>query len=332
MSSILVAGSVWAQSTGIISGTVTDRDGAAVPMTPVQATNTASKATFKATASQKGEYSIGSLPAGTYDVSALLSAFAFRPFVKPGVVLRAGETLRLDIRLEDGITLNTLGEDREAIVLMFKRLAPPTGPVPYLPNGKPDLSGFWMAATLPDDPSTSNAKLQALPWAEALAKQRVANEFKDIPSARCLPNGITVAIGASGFVHTPTRLVMLFEGDHPRQVYLDGRGHPKDLNPTWLGHSVGTWDGDTLVVDTVGFNDKTWLDMEAHPHTEKLHVIERFRRKDLGHMESEVTVEDPGALAKPWVRKQGWALDPKDGIQEALCNENERDAPHIRGR
>ena len=97
-------------------------------------------------------------------------------------------------------------------------------------------------------------------------------------------------------MHIPSRLAMLSEGDHPRLVFLDGRDHPKDLNPSWLGHSVGRWDGDTLIIDTVGFNDKTWLDLDANPHTDKMHVIERFRRKDLGHMESEMTVEDPGAL------------------------------------
>jgi len=330
---ILAAGVAWAQSgAGTISGILTDADARPLPMTPVQATNTATKAAFKATTSQRGEYSIGQLPAGTYDVTVLVSALVFRPFVRQGVVLRAGQTLHVDIRLQDGITLNTLGEDREAIALTFGRMAPPSGPTPLLPNGKPDLSGLWMAAALPDDPSAAVAKLEALPWAETLAKQRVANEFRDIPSARCLPNGITVGLGGSEFVHTPTRLVMLIEGQHPRQVFVDGRGHPKDLNPTWLGHSVGTWDGDTLVIDTVGFNDKTWLDMDAHPHTDKMRVIERFQRKDLGHMQAEITVEDSGALAKPWVHRQAWVLNPKDEIQEALCNENERDAVHLRGR
>jgi hypothetical protein len=327
---MLFASAVFAQSGGgTISGTITDADRAVLPMTPVQATNTATKAVYKATSSAKGEYSIEQLPAGAYDVSAVTSAIIFRPFERKGVAVRAGQIVRLDIQLQDGVTLNTLGEDRVALALAFRKPPPPDGPVPRLADGKPDLSGMWRPAGLPDDPGSPQPHIQAQPWAEAIAKQRRENDYKDIPSARCLPNGITVGLGGSRYVHTPALLAILFEGLLPRQVFLDGRGHPKEVNPTWMGHSIGQWEGDTLVVDTAGFNDKTWLDMEGHPHTERMHMTERYHRSDLGHMEVEMTVEDPGALVKPWTMKQVMNLDPKEDVMENFCTENERDAVHL---
>jgi len=198
-----------------------------------------------------------------------------------------------------------------------------------MPDGKPDLSGFWTpgpAAPSEDEPP------QGLPWAEAVVKERIANDLRDMPTSRCLPNGVAAQAGRGKFVQTPTLLVMLLEfpGD-TRQVFLDGRTHPKELEPTWLGHSIGRWDGDTLVVDTVGFNDKSWLTMirNPYPHTEMMHVIERYRRPDLGHLELEMTVEDPAAFKKPWVVKRTANLDPTDEIRENICTENEKDLKHL---
>jgi hypothetical protein len=104
------------------------------------------------------------------------------------------------------------------------------------------------------------------------------------------------------FLQQPNLFVILFEGNiHSyRQIFLDRKEHPKELNPSWYGDSIGRWDGDTLVVDTVGFNDRTWFDFAGHPHTEQLHTIERFRRMDLGMIEYNVTIEDPGAYTKPF--------------------------------
>ena len=127
---------------------------------------------------------------------------------------------------------------------------------------------------------------------------------------------------------------MLFEDDIPshRQVFLDGRGHPRDPNPSWMGHSVGHWEGDTLVVDTVGFNDRSWLDPQGHPHTDRMRVTERMRRPDLGHLEIEITIDDPGAYAKPWVIQRAADLDLNDDIGEYVCNENNRDPEHMVGK
>jgi len=133
-------------------------------------------------------------------------------------------------------------------------------------------------------------------------------------------------------VQTPSLLVMLFEDDTPshRQVFLDGRGHPKDPNPNWMGHSIGHWDGDTLVVETVGFNDESWLDAAGHPHTEKMRIIERLHRVDLGHIDIEITIEDTDTYAKPWVIKRVADLNTKDEIGEYVCID--RDAAHLVGK
>ena len=134
-------------------------------------------------------------------------------------------------------------------------------------------------------------------------------------------------------LQTDKLLVMLFEGNiHTyRQVFLD-RGHSKDLEPTWYGESVGSWDGDTLVVDTIGFNDKFWFDFAGHPHTGKLHITERYRRTDLGHLESEVTIDDAGAYTKPFTMYGHFPLQTNAEIMEYICNENNQDVSHIVGK
>ncbi len=127
---------------------------------------------------------------------------------------------------------------------------------------------------------------------------------------------------------------MLFEDDIPshRQVFLDGRAQPKDPNPRWMGYSIGHWEGDTLVVDTVGFDERSWLTAQGHPHTEMMRVTERFRRPDLGHLEIEITIDDPGAYAKPWVIKRVSDLDTSDDIGEYVCAEDEKDVKHMVGK
>jgi len=175
-----------------------------------------------------------------------------------------------------------------------------------------------------------------LPWAEALAKERAENNSKDYPPTHCLPAG-PVPLLSPGFfklVQTPALLLMVSEGDTPgyRQVFLDGRVHPQDFGPTWLGHSTGKWDGDSLVIDSIGFRDKGWMDFEGHPHTEALHVIQRISRPDLGSLEIQITVDDPGAYRKPWIVNKTASLAPQDEILEYICNENNRDVAHMVGK
>jgi hypothetical protein len=170
-----------------------------------------------------------------------------------------------------------------------------------------------------------------VPWAAALIKQRAEDGNKDIPSGHCLPLGVIMStfLTPYQFVQTPKLLVMMYEGEFPRQIFLDGRTHPKDPNPSWLGHSIGHWENDTLVVDTVGFNGKGWLSFSGQPSTEMLHIVERYHRPDLGHLAIEITVDDPGAYVKPWTLKKVSALAQDYELMEYMCNEGERDLQHI---
>ena len=174
----------------------------------------------------------------------------------------------------------------------------PTGPTPRTPEGKVDFSGVW-------DPGSAFFNIGQVPlqpWAAELYAQRRANLGKDDPEAQCLPAGVPrISPFPQKFVQTPTLIVILDEGNvHSyRQLFLDGRGHPKNMDPLWMGDSIAKWDGDTLVVDTTGFNDKTWLTGQGVPHSEELHVIERYRRPDFGHLDVEITLEDPKAFTKP---------------------------------
>jgi len=326
----LFAAAVFAQTTGAttgtITGTVVDLSDGVVANAPVQATNVATKMRYEAASSDKGVYTIAQLPAGVYEIS--VAALGFNAFSQANVAVSAGQTVPFNIRLTD-YQLGTLGDGREFRISLLTPHATPSGPAPRTREGKPDLSGVWYAQRTVDP-----GKPEPLPWADALQKERATNNSKDAPGAHCLPRGLTNAGALFPYklVQTPTLLVMLFEDDTPshRQVFLDGRGHPKDPNPNWMGHSIGHWDGDTLVVDTVGFNDESWLDSSGHPHTEMLHIIERLRRVDLGHLEIEFTIEDSPTYAKPWVIKRVADLDTTDEIGEYVCID--RDAPHLVGK
>ena len=217
--------------------------------------------------------------------------------VAKDVLLEEGKPGQLDIRLIETVNGATLGDDPATLAAaMRKRGKVPATPTPRAAGGKPDLSGVWVAI---DDPYPEAP--EPLPWAAAVIKQRLATELKDAPHNHCLPGPPPVPGSASPFiekfVQTPSLLVILFE-DVPgfRQVFMDGRAHPSDWDPTWLGHSLGKWEGDELVVDTVGFNDRSWIGTLGDgylPHTEMLHVIERYRRVDFGHMEATVTFRIP---------------------------------------
>lgn len=197
----------------------------------------------------------------------------------------------------------------------------PQGPTPHMPDGKPNFSGVWNS---PDFGSLGGA-LPLQPWAQKLADERKKSGEIDDPEAKCLPGGVPrISPYPMKIVQTPEVVVMLFEGNvHSyRQFFLDSRSHDKNLDPSFMGDSVARWDGDTLVVDTVNFNDRTWLSSgSAAPHTEQLHVIERYRRPDLGHIEVEITLEDPGALTKPHTFKRQHTLDKEWEIHEYVCND-----------
>ena len=312
---------------GALAGVVTGHTGAPVPDAPIQAKNRQSGAVVRAVTSADGRYRLP-LTAGAYDISISMPCCAFEPFAQQNVAIQAGQTRQLDVRLAEGGSLNTLGDDPGTLAAVLRNRAKvPSRTVPRL-SGKPDFSGVWLANEdrYPEDPAL-------LPWAVEVLKERIGNALKDAPHTRCLPQGLPTPASIGPFmaktVQTPSLLVVLFEDTGGfRQIFLDGRGHPADPDPTWVGHSIGKWEGDTLVVDTIGYNDKSWIGIV--PHTEMLHVTERFRRPDFGHLEIRVTFEDPGALARPWNHTLNWELAPAEEIAEFVCENNKAD--HLVGR
>ena len=208
---------------------------------------------------------------------------------------------------------------------------------PKMPDGKPDLSGIWAAA---DNKYLQNLAADGIevpfqPWAEKLYRDRSENLGKGRPSERCLTHGVTDfdALGINWkIIQTPGMIAVLYEAyNHYRQIFLDGRPLPKPTQPSYLGYSVGRWEGETLVVDTTGFNDVGWLDDGGHPQTEALHVTERFRRRDFGHMDLQLTIDDPKAYTKPWGPTLRLNFQPDDELMESIC-ENEKDVPHMVGK
>ncbi|HEU4617570.1 MAG TPA: hypothetical protein VFV10_05985 [Gammaproteobacteria bacterium] len=212
-------------------------------------------------------------------------------------------------------------------------------PVPRLPDGKPDLTGVWQGGGPIGDISQGLMKgeeMVMLPEAQKIFESR---KSADDPEANCLPTGVPriapypwriVLDPPDG---KPTHMFFLFEGNiHSfRQIFLDGREHPDDLEASWYGHSVGHWEGDTLVVDTVGFNDRFWFDFVGHPHTTQLHTIERYTRTSYDTLENVTTIIDPGAYAKPFTIRFEAKLRPGWDLMEYICNENNQDVEHIQG-
>ena len=166
--------------------------------------------------------------------------------------------------------------------------------------------------------------------AAALLRQRTQ---QDRPSLNCLPWGVpasTLFAPVHKIVQTPGLIVIMLEVDSgaTRQIYTDGRKLPVDPDPLWYGYSVGKWEGDTLVVETAGFNDKSWLDSMGHPHSEAMRVVERYRRRDFGHLDVEITIDDPKMYIKPFTIKVTHLLQADMDILEYFCAENEKDRLH----
>jgi len=237
-----------------------------------------------------------------------------------------------------------------------------TGPVPRTADGKPDLSGVWQYVRQagPPDPAAVAAAASAKditpvsvrtsqfwnlgaafkdglpfqPWAAELHQQRVASNSKDNPDAHCLPLGL-MQLHTHGqprkMIQTPGVIVILYEANGGiRQIFTDGRPQPEDAEPWWFGYSTGKWEGDTLVVETTGFRDLGWLDVEGSPLTESGKIIERFRRPDYGHLDIEVTIDDPKAYTKPWTVTVHQRIMLNTDLIEFVCQENERDDAHLK--
>jgi hypothetical protein len=212
-----------------------------------------------------------------------------------------------------------------------------TAPAPRTSDGKMDLSGIWGR---PYDNTPVNNIAEGLevlfqPWGQARYKERQANNGKGTPSEQCLPHGITKAMSVHPpfkVLQTPTLIVILHEEfNHYRQIFMDGRRAPANRRPTYFGYSLGKWDGDTLVVDTTGFVDDSWIDFSGHPGSDTLHIVERYRRRDFGHLDIQFTIDDAKAYAKPWTVTIAFELLPDTELIEHICD-NEKDAEHIVGK
>ena len=318
---LLLCGSIGhAQNgSGTIRGAVTLPDGPVARAT-VQARNGSSGKTFVATSDNAGQFALTGLPEGTYEVSVPQIGLASTRVVKPNIIVQAGKTTALDIALEKG-NFGVVGDDN-AYLAIRNKYTNVRGAAPRMADGRPDLSGVWNGNVDPNPAPTA-----LLPWANDVLNQRRATAFRDHPMGFCLPGDPTPTLPVLyKFVQTRGLLLQLFEQEpHYRQIFLDGRAHPKDADPTWMGHSIGRWEKDTLVVDTTGLNDKSWIIFGTGlPHTEMLHMVERYRRPDLGHLTIDLTLEDPGAFTKPIERHMTWELAPGEEILEAICTENNK--------
>jgi hypothetical protein len=212
-----------------------------------------------------------------------------------------------------------------------------TAPAPRAADGHPDLSGLWRvnpdSAAYGGNFAADLKPADIVPAADALYKQRLEDLGKDDPATyQCLPQGPRAFVLQTGkILQTPELVAILYEDLSYRQIFLDGRELPKDPNPSYMGYSVGHWDGDTLVVESLGFNDRTWLD-GGHPHSEALRITERYRRRDFGHLEIEETFSEPKVSAKPWTITIKVDLWPDTEMLEYVCNENEKDHAHLVGK
>jgi hypothetical protein len=215
-----------------------------------------------------------------------------------------------------------------------------SAPAPRAPDGRPDLSGIWLAPAARFNLQQSLRPGDVVPFTPAGKKifdERRDTLSKDDPSARCLPTGLTLRPTlATPFkiVQTPSLTVILYESRTQfRQILTDGRPLPKEVDaPAWQGFSVGRWENDTFVVESGGFNGKAWLDQTGHPASDAFHLIERYRRRDFGHMDLEMILEDQKMYTKPWSIVVELALQPDTELLEFICEENERDAIHLVGK
>ena len=229
-----------------------------------------------------------------------------------------------------------------------------SAPAPKLVDGKPDFSGIWSSDEVdarnpgvppnPNDATTSRrminlgAELKGglpyQPWAQALAKERTANKAVDDPHIQCKPDSFLRSYAAPHLmkiVHTPGLMLELNEWNaNYRQVFTDARPLPKDPNPTWQGYSTAKWEGDTLIVDSIGFRDDTWIDWNGSVITEDAKVRQEYRRPDFGHLEMKVTVDDPKAYTKPWtvMIKERLLVDVE--LIDEICLENEKSLIHLK--
>ena len=325
------------QGQGLVTGRLIDANGnpaKGLENTSIRLTNVATKQEISAAVSQaSGEFTVTGVPPGTYDISIPIACCLYRSFSQKGVTVRAGQTLRLDAHLEWGMNLGTIADDPGILGSdMRARAGRLTGPTPRTPDGKVDFSGVWSFIRRAGSGEAGPPRFPLKPWAADIQRKLREMNVDPNPAAYCLPQTAvpTMLSYPQKFVQGRTTIIQLTDFFTPgyRQIFIDGRGHPRDWNPSWLGHSVGTWDGDTLVVETVGFNEIT---PGFGIHSEKLRVVERWRRPDFGRLHVDIVAEDPEAWTGPFRTEVEAALTPDEEVLEWVCAENNKNPLHFGG-
>ena len=328
-----LAGAAVAQAgSGVLAGKLIDING--MPVTGLHEVDVTLKdqagTVHTAKVAASGEYRLSGLAPGAYELRIPIQCCMYRTYEQKDVVIKAGETLTLDVPLEWGINLGTIGDDPGMQSNdMRAKSKYVDGPTPRTADGKPDLTGIWV--NIPRN--ELQARFPMKPWAKDIA-DKLAKEPSNLqgPGAYCLPQAAIPLTRPYPYelVQTPARLVQITEYETPshRQIYLDGRPHPVDWNPAWQGHSVGHWEGDVLVIDTAGFNEVT---PGFGVHSEALHVTERISRPSVGRLVVDIVAEDPDAWTDKWTTHVVAGLVTGDEVTEAICPENNKDPLHFGG-
>jgi hypothetical protein len=319
---------------GSVQGILRDPNGIAVTglgtSTKVTFKNQATGETLAAAVTLDGTFAIAKVPAGKYELTLPITSAMYMGYEQKDVEIIAGKALKLELPIAWGMNLGTIGDDPVLLGNDLRRMSRfVDGPTPRTPDGHPDFSGGWFMVS---DATSGDRQPPMKPWAKAIADQ-VAAAMRPGPNkpatqyaaVYCLPQSATPVLlpFPQEFVQNKDRLIELNEFETPamREIYLDGRPHP-DLNlwnPSWYGHSVGHWESDTLVIDSIGFNEIT---PGYGIHTEALHIVQRVTRPSVGKILIELTATDPWAWTGPYQKHYELGLVTSDEIHEWVCAEN----------
>ncbi len=307
-----------AKDTGVISGEVRDPAGKLLINYPVRARLTGSESDARTFTDENGHYELSGLPEGYYQVS-VNPLCCYDSFEAKGIAISSVSPVTLLIKLAPSSFLDPPSDagPELSLEILRRRVLPPDR-MPRRPDGKPDLSGLWLwrAPLFPDKPVLTAAA------SEMMAKRK-ANDFVNSPTAACLPSpawiGFAQSVEINRFVQSDNILAILFEGAPGfRQVFLNGSAGAGGA--AWMGHSVGHWRGDTLVVETTGFNARGWN--WTYPRSEKMTMVEEHARISLSTIKTKLTITDPDMLQKPWVQEYSWELVPQEELLEYVCENN----------
>lgn len=328
---IVMHGTV-AQETASIRGSLFDPNGALVAGldTPIYANHIASNTVYSADVSSEGRYALDALQPGIYSLSLPIPCCMYQTYSEDSVELAAGEVLEFDLRLQWGMNLGTIGDDPAMLSNDMRANALNVdAPIPRMPDGTPDLSGVWVNVPL----AGPRERPAMRPWALEIERQLREMGVDPIAGAYCVPYSAvpTTLRFPYKLVQTPDLIVQIMEFVTPayRQIFLDGRERPQFWNPAWYGHSVGHWEDDTLVVESVGFNEVT---PGFGIHSESLRIIERYTRTSFGRMDIEIIAEDPEAYTEPFrIRREAGIAAPDQEILEFVCAENNDREMNVNG-